>query len=244
MVAKIIIPCYNAENYINQCIKSLQAQDETSFEVAIVNDASTDDTQKVAGKAIGTDGRFCIIEKDENGGPLSSLVTGIKYLDPKDSDTIAVIDGDDLLITSHALSLVKQTYEKHDCLITYGSFATASGRQYPDTGKRYSHETITQRSYRTAPWRASHLRTFRHYLWRNIKDQDLRDPSGRYWKAATDLAAMFPMLEMAGERQQALQERIYGYRDNLTTNQHQTNRPRQLENERLIRSMKAYAVLG
>ena len=40
----IIIPAYNASNYLEECIISLYEQELKNFEVIVVNDGSTDDT--------------------------------------------------------------------------------------------------------------------------------------------------------------------------------------------------------
>ena len=43
----VIVPVYNVENYIGRCIDSLVNQTLEDIEVVIVNDGSTDDSQKV-----------------------------------------------------------------------------------------------------------------------------------------------------------------------------------------------------
>ncbi len=45
---------------------------------------------------------------------------------------------------------------------------------------------------------ASHLRTWKVFLWRNIKDDDHKDSNGKYLTINADLGYMLPMLEMAG----------------------------------------------
>jgi glycosyltransferase involved in cell wall biosynthesis len=44
----IIIPCYNAENYLSECIESILMQDYPNLEIIIVDDASTDDSVSIA----------------------------------------------------------------------------------------------------------------------------------------------------------------------------------------------------
>lgn len=43
----IIIPAYNAEKYLNECIESLQHQTYKDFEIIIVDDGSTDSTPQI-----------------------------------------------------------------------------------------------------------------------------------------------------------------------------------------------------
>ena len=42
IMISVIIPVYNAESYIDECLKSVLSQQEASFEVVLVNDGSTD----------------------------------------------------------------------------------------------------------------------------------------------------------------------------------------------------------
>ncbi len=41
-LVSIIIPVYNAQDYVSECLESMKNQDYTNFEVVIVNDGSTD----------------------------------------------------------------------------------------------------------------------------------------------------------------------------------------------------------
>ncbi len=45
--------------------------------------------------------------------------------------------------------------------------------------------------------RASHLRSYRKFLWDGVRDADLRDADGEYFCSAADVATMLPLLEMA-----------------------------------------------
>lgn len=46
----VIIPVYNAESYIDECLKSVLRQQEASFEVVLVNDGSTDGSAAICRK--------------------------------------------------------------------------------------------------------------------------------------------------------------------------------------------------
>ena len=59
----------------------------------------------------------------------------------------------------------------------------------------------------------SHLRTFRKQLWDRIKDEDLRDTDGEYYKTAWDLAFMYPMIEMADSYCKFIPHTLYVYND-------------------------------
>jgi hypothetical protein len=68
------------------------------------------------------------------------------------------------------------------------------------------------------------MRTWRAFLWRNIKQEDLKDENGIYWKVTGDLAFMFPMLEMAGEEHyRFIDDIIYVYNEQNPINDHKVD---------------------
>lgn len=241
---KVVIPCFNSENYIDSCISSLKQQTERNFEAVIVDDASTDLTIEKADIAIKNDSRFKLVRKTKNKGGLASIVDGIQALDPGENDIIINIDGDDFLYLTTALEIINYTYKRTDCLITYGSFKTQSGQlRIPGQGRRYTQNIINKCLYRKADWIASHLRTYKYSLWNKVKKDDLKDEDREYWRVAWDMAFMFPMLEMAGDRQEAVSDVIYCYRDNTGSNDHTLNRDEQKRVAKIIREKKSYEVL-
>jgi len=238
---KIVIPCFNAENYIGKCIGSIQSQTIKDFDAVIINDGSTDRTKEIALEAISNDSRFSIINSQINTCPLSSTVSGIKHLAPDENDIVAMIDGDDMLNITKALEIVKKTYERTDCLITYGNYVTQRGKTInPRIGKRHQQRVIDQNLYRKAHFISHHLKTFKHILYSKIDPRDLRDSDGNFWSTCSDLALMFPMLEMAGDRQEAISDPIYRYSYNLPTNVDFTKRDEQLRNDKALRNMEPY----
>lgn len=91
MKISVIIPVYNVEDYISQCINSLIHQSYKNFEAIIVNDGSQDNSIKLAKKIVGADPRFIFFDK-ENGGQSSARNLGLDYAS---GDYIAFLDADD-----------------------------------------------------------------------------------------------------------------------------------------------------
>ena len=75
-VISIIVPAYNAERYLDDCIRSVIAQTYGSWELIIVNDGSQDATVKIADKWAAADERIRAIHQ-ENGGVSKARNTGI-----------------------------------------------------------------------------------------------------------------------------------------------------------------------
>lgn len=240
----IVVPCFNAEDYVRQCISSIQCQSYTDYKAVVVDDCSTDQTHKSCQEAIAGDSRFQLIQSQENSGPLASIMLGIKHLAPPSERILAIVDGDDYLCNHLAFDIVLHTYKRTRCWVTYGSFLTSSGAVInPHIGKRYDVETISDNAFRRAPWRASHLKTFKAHVCMKIRDADLRNPMGKYWPVTGDMALMFPILEMAGERQEAIPDYIYHYRDNLCSNEHMLRPSEQYKIDQLLRAMAPYQPL-
>jgi glycosyltransferase involved in cell wall biosynthesis len=76
MKVSIVIPVYNAENYLDECIKSALSQSYSDVEIIAVNDGSTDNSQPILNNYKN---EITIINK-KNGGTASALNVGIKRM--------------------------------------------------------------------------------------------------------------------------------------------------------------------
>ncbi len=88
----VLMPAYNAEKYIGEAIDSVLKQSFIDFELLIINDGSTDDTQKVVGSF--NDDRIVLVEQ-VHGGVSNALNNGLarakgKYIARFDSDDICL----------------------------------------------------------------------------------------------------------------------------------------------------------
>lgn len=89
----IIVPVYNTENYIAECLNSVLNQTCGDFECLIVDDGSRDGSISIAEKLISDDGRFRII-RQENSGPSIARNTGIRAAQGR---WLVFLDSDDFL---------------------------------------------------------------------------------------------------------------------------------------------------
>lgn len=100
---EIIVPCYNAERYVEECIDSILAQNtKYSFFITIINDGSTDRTRQILKKYENLD-KISIIDQ-ENRGHSGARNTGIgqahgRYLMFVDSDDVLLPGAIDTLMT-------------------------------------------------------------------------------------------------------------------------------------------------
>ncbi len=89
----VVIPAYNAEQFLDETLESVLSQTYENWECIIVNDGSTDSTESVAKKWCEKDSRFRLTNK-ENGGLSSARNWGIKE---SKAEYIAFLDADDIL---------------------------------------------------------------------------------------------------------------------------------------------------
>jgi glycosyltransferase involved in cell wall biosynthesis len=87
----VVLPVYNVEKYIKECMDSILNQTLQDFEVLVIDDSSTDNTLKIIESY--KDSRIVIIKKETNRGLVSSLNLGFEVARGK---YIARVDGDDI----------------------------------------------------------------------------------------------------------------------------------------------------
>ncbi|MFS9218181.1 glycosyltransferase family 2 protein [Streptococcus mitis] len=73
----IIVPIYNVEKYLRQCLDSILNQTYQNFECIMVNDGSPDNSADICREYVAKDSRFKYFEK-ENGGVSSARNLGIE----------------------------------------------------------------------------------------------------------------------------------------------------------------------
>jgi glycosyltransferase involved in cell wall biosynthesis len=93
MKLSIIVPIYNAELYLDECIKSILNQSYKVLEIILVNDGSTDNSLKICQHFAQKDKRIKILTQN-NGGQSSARNLG---LDNATGDFITFIDSDDTI---------------------------------------------------------------------------------------------------------------------------------------------------
>ena len=99
----VIIPIYNADKYLDRCLKSVQEQTYTNFEVILIDDGSPDSSKKIYDTFITSDIRFkCFFQ--ENKGPSSARNLG---LDNSSGLYIAFIDADDYIDKTYLEDLIR-----------------------------------------------------------------------------------------------------------------------------------------
>lgn len=97
----VIVPAYNVEKYVGQCVESILAQSFTDFELLLVDDGSTDSTGQLCDGYAMADARVRVLHK-ENGGLVSARKAG---LEAAGGYYAAYVDGDDWIASDMLQSL-------------------------------------------------------------------------------------------------------------------------------------------
>jgi len=241
MTFNIVIPAYNTAQWILKTIASVKSQMYTDWKAVIINDASTDNTRAKIQEGIQYDSRFHVIDNSVRViSSLSNFVTGINYLDMADDAVIVMLDGDDWLYDEYALAHLDKIYTDANIWLTYGQYQPLSGMY-----ANYCQPLQDTRTYRRdCKWVTSHLKTYRYKLFKHIRDTDLRDGTGGYYKVCSDIILMFPMIELAGlSRIKFVDKVLYMYNDLNELNEMKVRGGEQVRISKFIRSLPLYEEL-
>ena len=212
----IVTTVYNAEKYLHKCIGSIMGQSIDNFKCYITDDMSTDNSVSIIKDLIDGDDRFVLIQnttKMYQVGNYDQVIRNNENID--DNDIIVEVDGDDWLPDSKTLNRINDVYLNENIWVANGSFRYSTG------SIGFSSKQSNFNDLRNSRFTASHIRTWRAFLWRNIRQEDLKDENGVYWKVTGDLSFMFPMLEMAGEdRYHFMTDVNYIYNEQNPLNDH------------------------
>jgi glycosyltransferase involved in cell wall biosynthesis len=189
----VLTTTYNCEQYIEKCLFTIMTQKFKDFKCYITDDISTDNTVSIIKKTIQGDDRFVLIENQNKMYQPGNYDQIIRWRSIPGEEICVEVDGDDWLSDSGVFTRINEVYQDENVWMTSGSFKNTRGM----TG--FASKPASFENIRKQTFTLSHLRTWKSWLWKKIKEEDLKDKNGEYWKVAGDLAFMFPMFEMSGE---------------------------------------------
>jgi glycosyltransferase involved in cell wall biosynthesis len=216
----ILTGFYNAEQYIERSIGSIMGQVYKDFTCYITHDLSTDNSVNLIKEMINGDNRFILIDDNEKklyqAGNFDKVIRNNPNI--SDNELLIEVDGDDYLPDSKVFSRINDLYTDDNIWIANGSF------RYHNGPIGFASKQTNFDNLRNTNFTASHIRTWRAFLWRNIREEDLKDENGNYWQWSGDLCFMFPMLEMAGEEHYRFMTDInYVYNAENPINEHKVD---------------------
>ena len=111
----IIIPFYNTEKYIEQCLTSIKGQTFSDFECLMIDDGSTDSSREIAKKFL-EDSRFRLLGDKHIGFPHSKNLG----LDNAKGDYICFVDSDDYILPQYLELLYKSLIDSNSDICSCG----------------------------------------------------------------------------------------------------------------------------
>lgn len=218
----VVIPVYNAEKYLEECVASVLAQSYESFEVILVNDGSRDASGAICDRLAATDDRIHVIHKD-NGGAADTRNRGAREAK---GNYIAFIDADDFVSPEYLSYLVElmNTYRTRipvcDAFWTEKrsvDFDTEAGEIIPMDARQAGQSVI-------GPYGLKMLVPWGKLLPRELVLQH-PFPVGR---RVEDEATLYKILYDGGGAVLSLR-RLYGYYQNEAGLMHQVNEKHRLD---------------
>jgi len=151
---------------------------------------------------VSADSRFKVVKRAENKGATYNYFFELETYLTNDEDIVLHLDGDDWLIDDNVLQNLIDYYDKHQVWMTYGGFYC-----YKDSTEQlqighpqntpYPEYVLNNKLFRKDVWRASHFRTYKTFLYRQLDVNELYSAiDGKLFWHATDLAFQFSYMEM------------------------------------------------
>lgn len=138
----VIIPVYNVEKYLSECVDSVLHQSYQNFEIILVDDGSKDKSGEICDRYASSDSRISVIHK-ENGGLSDARNRG---LEAATGDCVIFLDSDDFLCET-ALEDTVRVFENEKC-----DFLFFDALSFNDENRDYNikQNYIRKQEYATA----------------------------------------------------------------------------------------------
>lgn len=137
MKLAVILPAYNAENFITECLDSLLNQTFSNFCILAVNDASTDNTGKILEDYAAKDTRLRVYHFSENQGEPAVMQFAMDMLNYMNVEYVARMDADDICVP-HRFERQVQYLDEHPEIDILGSNALLFNDEQTDKMSKIS----------------------------------------------------------------------------------------------------------
>ena len=141
-MVSIIVPVYNAEQYLRRCVDSILNQEYTDFEVFLVNDGSTDSSGDICEEYGNKDTRVIVIQKENTGVSDSRNLA----LDRARGKYLQFLDSDDW-ITPDATRLFVRAAEEYGCDMVISDFYRVVGERLSPKGDIEEEGVLTREEF-------------------------------------------------------------------------------------------------
>ena len=205
----IIVPVYNTEPYLPQCLDSILAQTYTNLEILLIDDGSTDRCNEICDRYAARDSRIRVFHT-ENRGLSAARNLG---LDCAKGNYIGFVDSDDWIEPDMYEVLLQKAEETGADIVECDGF-----REYPDKTVEGKRRELTIRDPIFALLRSEIFDGVWDKLWKRHCFEHIRFPEGRINE---DVATTYKILENAGYVEViGVIKYHYRYRESSLSHQH------------------------
>lgn len=207
----VIVPVYNVESWLAECLSSIANQQESSFEVWLVNDGSTDGSLKILEQYVKEDARFHVVTR-VNGGLSAARNAGLSHAT---GEYVCFVDSDDVIDPGY----LKQLYEA--AVQNHAEIAVCDMEYFDETGKRSfsSGGDFSHTSVREMPSLIGINNSACNKLFKRSLFEQLQFPEGKYYE---DLATV-PVLLYRAKWVVKVNRALYFYRQRSGSIAHKAN---------------------
>lgn len=164
----VIIPVYNVEEFLGECLESLQRQTLKEVEFICINDGSTDDSLKILNKYAQNDKRFIIISQTNQGQGVARN-EGIKIAK---GEFISFVDADDWL-ESDALETLYRYAKEQKSKVVHFNYS-----EFNNHSKKFKHRSFAKKVKKD---HGLNLIKNNSYNWRELKNGCLSKLDMHVW---------------------------------------------------------------
>lgn len=145
----VVVPVYNVQEYIEKCLETLVNQTLKDIEIIIVNDGSTDNSEKIIKKYIEKYPEKIKYYVKENGGLSDARNYGLKYVT---GDYIAFLDSDDYVDETLYEKMYNKAIEENCDFVECDFIWKYDKKEVKDTGDIYLDKHKMLANARVVAW--------------------------------------------------------------------------------------------
>lgn len=156
----IVIPVFNAESYIEDCINSINQQSYQNYEIVFIDDKSTDRSVELIKKYVSNDNRIKMVQQTVNSGPMKCRSLGCKEAQ---GDYIVFCDADDEMPYDALEKLYSKAQETQADIVT-----GLTKLVYPDGTTKIWYESAKETGNRQNLLLSLLYGKIRHNIWAKL----------------------------------------------------------------------------
>ena len=138
----IIVPVYNAQEYLKRCVDSILSQDYRDFELLLMDDGSKDTSGEICDAYAQQDGRVRVIHKENTG--VSD--TRNQALELARGTFLQFLDSDDWIVPE-ATRLLVRSMEEYNCDMVISDFYRVSGERLAQKGDIEEDKVMSRQEF-------------------------------------------------------------------------------------------------